>query len=151
MAWHCIGRSIMYIMLNDHIIGIFYRRSTEFTFQFLQLQAQNFLLRVCQRCTYYSINWRAPFRCFPHVKTLPVFYQHCTEVFTDSSAALLRKLHDLESDFLKQLMMFMLISSFVTNLQNICGSVGGIDALVELEYSTVVSKSYWIGQWDLYM
>ena len=164
-------RKITYIMLNGHIIGRFYRRSTEctrhnlntqsvvlkvgfapcskiirvdklntvvyqrlplsfvhihrvqcysggpemFTFQFLQLQAQNFLLRVCQRCTYSSINCRAPFCCFPHMKTLQVFYQHYTEVFTDSSAALLRKLRNLESDFLKQLII-MLISSFVTNL-----------------------------------
>ena len=108
-------------MLNGHIIGRFYRRSTEFTFQFLQLQAQNFLLHVCQRCTYSTINYRAPFRCFPHVKTLAVFYQHSAEVFTDSSTVLLRKLRHLECDFLKQLMMFMLISGFVTNLQNICG------------------------------
>ena len=92
-----------------------------FTFQFLQLQAQNFLLHVCQRCTYSSINCRAPSRCFRLVKILPVFYQHSSEVFTDSSAVLLRKLHDLlKSDFLKQL-MFMLISGFVTNLLNICG------------------------------
>ena len=53
--------------------------------------------------------------------TPSLFYQHSAEVFTDSSAVLLRKLRDLESDFLKQLIMFMLISSFVTNLQNICG------------------------------
>ena len=82
-----------------------------FTFQFLQSQAQNFLLRVCQRCTHFSI----------YVKTLSVFYQHSSEIFTDSSAVLLRKLRDPESDCLKQLMMLMLISSFVTNLQNICG------------------------------